>query len=87
MKSTSVCHKCKSRRIMPELPIYCSTIAVPGLKIKVFEQPEAILFKHDHIGQIAAWVCGDCGYTEFYTSNAGDLYSVWEKNQAEGHRA
>jgi predicted nucleic-acid-binding Zn-ribbon protein len=84
MKSTSVCHKCKSRRIMPELPIYCSTEYgdVRGLKIKVFEQPKAILFKHGHIGQIAAWVCGDCGYTEFYTSKAGDLYSVWEKNQA-----
>ena len=53
----------------------------------VVEEPEPV--KHGRIwvqnqstGDLRAWICAQCGYTELYTNNLGGLYESYKK----GHR-
>ncbi len=50
----------------------------------VIEEPEPV--KHgrvwvqpESIGELRAWICATCGYTELYTNNLGGLYESYKK--------
>jgi hypothetical protein len=55
----------------------------------VIEEPEPV--KHGRVwvqgqstGEVRAWICTACGYTELYTNNLGGLYESYKKSRREG---
>lgn len=49
----------------------------------VVEEPEparhgAIWVQGQSVGEIRAWICGECGYTELYATN---LAALWKSYQ------
>jgi hypothetical protein len=47
------------------------------LGVKVFEHPEALVFKGAHAADLRSRVCGECGYVELYVENPQELYSAY----------
>lgn len=78
---TTVCSRCGSNRIIPEVMIEDRGMSdVPWeLAVRVDEKPHAVLFKGRHSESLRAWICGGCGYTELYVSNTEELYIAYSK--------
>jgi rubrerythrin len=36
------------------------------LEVAAYDDPDALLFKGERRGKLAAWICTGCGYTELY---------------------
>jgi len=51
-------------------------------EVRVSGSPEAGFFKSKDTasGKIFTRICGECGYTELWTSNFGTLYEKYEKS-------
>lgn len=52
----------------------------------VVEEPEppkhgVIWVRGGSAGDIRAWICGHCGYTELYTNNLGELSTSYRKGR------
>jgi hypothetical protein len=73
------CSKCNSTKIIPNARIIDrgDYNSVRDLSVQVYEDPEALLFKGVHEGQLTARICGDCGYVEMYVDNPAELYEVF----------
>jgi hypothetical protein len=50
------------------------------LKAYVYSNPEAWVFKGTVYGRLQARVCGECGYTELFTTNAQELYEAYRSS-------
>jgi len=75
VKSHGSCPKCGSLRIVREALVPDRTDASSSnpLSIRVVENPAATLFRVPRDFPLRAWVCGDCGYTEFYATQPEEL--------------
>jgi predicted nucleic-acid-binding Zn-ribbon protein len=75
MKQTGRCPKCGSENLFKDVRVF--SLALNGAKddcnVEVYEDPEAFVFKKSHRGFLKGYVCGGCGFTEFYVSNPADL--------------
>lgn len=71
------CPRCQSEKIIPDVQIFDRAGHVLRLGVKVFEHPEALVFKGAHAADLRSWVCGECGYVESYVGNPQELYSVY----------
>lgn len=69
------CPKCGSHRMIKNKPITdkghynmpaALSLAVPGKRTSWLSRDVAT-------GEIRAWICGECGYTELYTTNFKEL--------------
>ena len=82
MSKNEVCPKCNATDIIPKVRVldYLNAVTPQSLQVEVTENPEALLFKGKHRGNLYAWICGACGFTEFYVSNPSDLLSAYRKN-------
>ena len=79
------CPKCDGTQIMADIEVrdWGSTGAEP-LRVYIPEpEPE----KHGFIwqqgessGEVRAWICANCGYTELYTDNLAELYATYQKS-------
>lgn len=68
MKRTSKCPKCGSTDIIADAKAVDrgDGNAQHDMSIATFRKPEAIIFKEKQQTTVSAWVCGECGYIEFY---------------------
>lgn len=53
-----------------------------NLKVRVDADPTAVVFKKSVRSPIHAWICGQCGYTELYADNPGELYQAFTTAQS-----
>lgn len=68
MKLSGKCPKCDSTHIITDAKAIDrgDGNAQWDLSVAVFRKPEALLFKGQETSTISAWVCGSCGFIEFY---------------------
>jgi len=79
MKKNSICPKCESDKIIPEIPVTdetemgISSAAIPAT-LKIDEDPEAWFIKQYRSSKLVAYACGDCGFVEYYLSSPDQLW-------------
>ena len=73
------CTCCGSERIIPQASIWEEQIG--QLRAYVFVKPTAILFKERVWANLYARICADCGHTDLFTDNAGELYEAYLRSQ------
>jgi predicted nucleic-acid-binding Zn-ribbon protein len=72
------CAKCGSKKIVPLASVMDQGHYSDGtLKTYVYSNPEAWVFKGTVYGRLQARICGECGYTELFTTNAQELYDAY----------
>ena len=71
------CPRCQSEKIIPDVQIIDRTGHMIRLGVKVFEHPEALVFKGAHAADLRSQVCGECGYVESYVEDPQELYSAY----------
>jgi predicted nucleic-acid-binding Zn-ribbon protein len=83
MKS-NVCCKCGSTAIIPNVALldYDASSSRPlSVSVPLPKPTGAFIFKGSESGHLRAWICGECGYTELYTSQFTALWDAHQKNQ------
>lgn len=82
------CAKCSSVNLIPNVrinsvnPLDTTDDATGQLQAIVEEDPEAWILKRRKRGSLYARICGDCGFTEFFTNNYRELFAAYRKNNA-----
>ena len=79
------CPKCGSKQIMTDVEVLDDGRDTSH-PLRVFvREPEPP--KHGRIwiqgtskGELTAWICANCGYTELYSNNLTELYSSYTKH-------
>lgn len=71
MKLTNKCPKCGSSDVIKDAKaVDRSHGGVENeLSVATFRKPGAALFKGKQITTLSAWVCGGCGFVEFYADS------------------
>lgn len=79
-----VCAKCGSEKLIHDaMAIDRGDYNAEGeFSIGIDEKPAALIFKQRIRSNVAAVVCGDCGYIEFYAENPDNLYQAY-RNRLE----
>lgn len=78
------CPKCGSKEVMTDVEVRDDgRSAHHPLRVVVVE-PEpakhaAIWVQPQAEGNLHAWICAHCGYTEIYADNLGELYAAFRK--------
>ena len=71
-----VCPKCESSEIIEEAEVRdhdASSYRPLGVHVKL-ANPTGGFIKKTHVsGELRAWICGACGYTELYATNYQEL--------------
>ena len=75
------CPKCKSTNVMKGLEIVDDAGHYIKLAVRVYDKPEALLFKGKHTSGLRCDVCGDCGYLENFVTNPRELYAAYLESQ------
>jgi predicted nucleic-acid-binding Zn-ribbon protein len=83
LKEVQNCPKCQSDKVIPDVQIIDRAGHVIRLGVKVFEHPEALVFKGAHAADLRSRVCGECGYVESYVENPQELYSAYQASKHE----
>ena len=75
MKRTGICPKCASSNIIADAKAVDrgEGNAQSEKIIATFRNPDAFILKGKQTTTVSAWVCCDCGFTEFYADNPKDL--------------
>jgi hypothetical protein len=69
------CEVCGSEKIIPNVRVVDQGQYSDGqLKLVVFGEPDALIFKDKLYGKVAAHVCGECGHIELRVSNPQEMY-------------
>ena len=71
------CPRCQSEKVIPDVRIVDRAVHVLRLGVKVYEHPEALVFKGAHAADMRSRVCGECGYVESYVENPQELYAAY----------
>lgn len=75
------CPQCSAQTIIPNILV---SDFVSGstreLCLIVAEYPEALIFKNLVHSAVYAWVCGTCGYTEFYAAEPALLWETYQRS-------
>ncbi|MBK8432774.1 MAG: hypothetical protein IPL28_16405 [Chloroflexi bacterium] len=71
-----VCPKCESSEIIEDAEVRdydASSYRPLGVHVKL-ANPTGGFIKKTHVsGELRAWICGGCGYTELYATNYQEL--------------
>ena len=81
-----ICPKCGSQDIIPGVPPMDRGHynRIHNLGVELFERPRALLFQgRRSTGDLRAWICGWCGYTELYTDNHQELYAIYRRSKEQ----
>ena len=73
----SICSKCQSDKIIPDLRIIDQAGNTIRLGINVYDHPDALVFRGTHSSTLYSQICGECGHVESYVQNPQELYSVY----------
>jgi predicted nucleic-acid-binding Zn-ribbon protein len=73
MKKSGQCPKCGSRNIVADAKAVDrgDGNVQHELSVATFLRPEALIFKQRQMSSLSAWVCGECGFVEFYADAPG----------------
>jgi predicted nucleic-acid-binding Zn-ribbon protein len=79
------CKHCGSDKIIPGVPLLDAYGEQGWLtkpqEVKVQGKPGAWVFKETATGNLLAKVCGECGYTELYTTHHRELYDAYQRSR------
>ena len=80
------CPKCGSRDVMADVEVRDDGRSSSHPLRVVVEEPEpqkhgAIWVAGQSTGDVRAWICAHCGYTELYTNNLGELSKSYNKGR------
>jgi len=69
------CPKCGSTDLIADAsPLDQSELdATREMRVATYRKPEALVFKGQQTSNLSAWVCGGCGYVEFYADKPDAL--------------
>ncbi|OVE81039.1 hypothetical protein BVY04_04300 [bacterium M21] len=84
MKQDGACPKCHSTAVIPDVTVVdFGRSQFAGIMQLAFDRnPDAIVFKDRIRASISAWVCGDCGYIEMYTTTHTELLQAFQERLA-----
>jgi predicted nucleic-acid-binding Zn-ribbon protein len=80
-----ICPKCSSKEIMANVKVRDWAYRNPKHPLHVaIDEPEpadkGMFWIGDGAsGEVQAWICSQCGYTELYTDNLEKLYETYKK--------
>jgi ribosomal protein S27AE len=68
VKRSGKCPKCESTNIIADAKVRDrGDYNVPyEMTVSTFRNPDAVIFKEARLSAVSAWVCGACGFMEFY---------------------
>lgn len=80
------CAKCHSEKIIPDAMVIdrAHYSAEDEFSVAVDEKPDALMFKQRMRSDVAAIVCGDCGYIEFFAKEPQNLYAAYQNKLRNG---
>ena len=75
MKRTGMCPKCSSDNILVDAKVVDrgESFAQHHMIVSTFRNPDALIWKGQQSSEVSAWICGDCGFIEFYADSPDDL--------------
>ncbi|MCO6047839.1 hypothetical protein NG895_28370 [Aeoliella sp. ICT_H6.2] len=75
MKQSGQCPKCSSTNIIHDAKAidYYDYGVQETMRVGVDRNPSAWIFKGQENSTVSAWVCGDCGFVEFYADEPTKL--------------
>lgn len=81
----SICPKCGCKEILSDVRILDRAhLNTPNdFSAAVYENPHALIFRGGATSPISAYVCGECGYTEFYVARPQELLKVTKAKQTK----
>ena len=75
------CAKCGSIRVIPDVRVVGhGEESVGGVRVVVYGNPEALLFKDRCYGEVRADICGKCGHLELRVHNARELHKHYRES-------
>ena len=78
MQRVDKCSKCGSSAVVQRAMVADRNQNTENdLKLRVDAEPSAIVFKKAARSALHAFVCGSCGYVEFYADNPKELYDAF----------
>ena len=79
MDQNDPCLRCGSSAIIPDARVqqYDNTKIIAAFDTK----PDAAFFKGAQYRTLRARICGECGHTELYVDNAGELWTLYQQSQ------
>ena len=75
----NTCSKCQSNKMIPNVSIRDG--GGLAVAVKVYDHPDALVFKGEHASNLHARICGECGNVESYVDNPQELYAVYLASQ------
>jgi predicted nucleic-acid-binding Zn-ribbon protein len=80
------CPKCGSRDILADIEVRDDGRSSSHPLRVVVEEPEparhaAIWVQGQSTGDLRAWICASCGFTELYTGNLAELQKSYRKHR------
>jgi predicted nucleic-acid-binding Zn-ribbon protein len=80
MKKSGKCPKCESTNILCDVKAidFGDSNSQLDLSLGVEGNPTARFFRQQHRSTLSAWVCGDCGFVEFYADDPRVLVDAAE---------
>ncbi len=73
------CLKCDSDKIIPNARVLDTGQYAAGyLHIAIEGDPDALFFKETTKCEAKVFVCGSCGYVEFYAENPNLIYQAYQ---------
>ncbi len=87
MPNQNTCAKCGSTELIPDVAVLTEGHLVEGnrgVMAEVERRPRALLLKDPFRTPLKATVCGECGFTEIYATDAHELLSAHRTKQSSG---
>lgn len=81
----SVCPKCGCKEILSDVKILdrAHLNAPNDLSVAVYTNPQALIFRGEALSPLSAYVCSQCGYTEFYAIKPQALLKAEQEKKAK----
>lgn len=81
---TEVCSKCGSTDVVPNVEVRDFDASSHRPLSVVVELPRpsgAFVYKSARSSEIRAWMCGNCGFTEFFALQPSEILSAYRQNR------
>lgn len=77
MRKSGVCPKCNSTELLigAQLTERGNDNFRYAVTVRVYEKPDALIFKGAHDAEVGADICMTCGFLELYVVNPSNLYA------------
>lgn len=76
MKLTQICPKCQSREFWVVDEVRHPRCDDPRVSVPMIVATVELSFQRFQAGSFEAWVCGQCGFTEWYAKNFDEFVRI-----------